>query len=158
MEKRGGKRSASFEPKIVAFCCHYCAYAAADLCGTVRLQYQPHVRIIKVPCSGRVSEEHILHAFAAGADGVCVAGCLEGNCHFQTGNIRARQRVQRVKGMLAEVGLEPERLQMYHLSAAMGRRFADIVREMVDLIRELGPSPLAAGGNAAEISPEAALG
>ncbi|RDV84870.1 hydrogenase iron-sulfur subunit [Ammonifex thiophilus] len=131
-----------FEPIIVAFCCHYCAYAAADLAGSLRLEYPPGIRIVEVPCSGRVEEELILKAFAEGADGVLVAGCLEGDCHFQKGNIRARKRVEHLRQLLKEIGLEPERLAMYHLSSAMGRRFAEIAWEMAEKVAGLGPSPL----------------
>ncbi|MGO0123148.1 hydrogenase iron-sulfur subunit [Desulfothermobacter acidiphilus] len=133
---------ACFEPVIVAFCCRYCAYAAADLAGSLRLEYPPGLRIVEVPCSGRVEEELILEAFAAGADGVMVAGCLEGDCHFQRGNLRARKRVEHLRQLLQDIGLEPERLAMYNLSSAMGQRFATLAREMVQRVTCLGPSPL----------------
>ena len=126
------------EPKIVAFCCHYCAYAAADLAGTLRLQYAPNVRIVKLPCTGKVEIVQILHAFESGADGVYVAGCLEGNCHFMNGNLRARKRVERAKELLDELGIEPERLEMYNMSAAMANRFAEVANEMTERIRSLG--------------------
>ena len=83
------------EVRIVAFCCHYCAYAAADLSGTLRMQYAPNIRIVRLPCSGRVQTLDLLRAFENGADGVYVAGCLEGHCHYLRGNIRARKRVER---------------------------------------------------------------
>ena len=129
-----------FVPKIVAFCCHYCAYTAADLAGASRLAYPANVRIIRLPCSGKVDVPLILKAFADGADGVYVAGCLDGDCHFIRGNHHAKRRVAETKRRLAEVGLEPERLEMFQLSAAMGARFAEIVAEMSDRIRTLGPS------------------
>ncbi|ACX51504.1 methyl-viologen-reducing hydrogenase delta subunit [Ammonifex degensii KC4] len=134
-----------FKPTIVAFCCHYCAYAAADLAGSLRLEYPSSIRIVEVPCSGRVEEELILHAFAEGADGVLVAGCLEGDCHFQKGNVRARKRVEYLRQLLTDIGLEPERLAMYNLSSAMGKRFAEIAREMTEKVAGLGPSPLRKG-------------
>jgi F420-non-reducing hydrogenase iron-sulfur subunit len=133
---------ADFQPRIVAFCCHYCAFAAADLAGSMRLQYPPTVRIVKLPCTGRVDVIHLLKAFEAGADGIFLAGCLEGECHFLKGNLRAKKRVAYARRLLAEVGLEPERLEMFNLSSAMGGRFAEIVTEMTERIRKLGPSPL----------------
>ena len=131
-----------FEPVIVAFCCHYCAYGAADLAGSMRLQYPSTIRVIKLPCSGTIDVLHILRAFELGADGVMVAGCLEGTCHFLEGNYHAKRRVERAKRMLAEVGLEKERLEMFNMSAAEGPVFAEVVREMTERIKELGPSPL----------------
>lgn len=131
-----------FEPQIVAFCCRYCAYAAADLAGSSRIQYPPNIKIVLLPCSGKVDELYLLKAFEAGADGVYVAGCLEGTCHFLTGNLRAKKRVQYVKSLLDEVGIGGERLEMYNLSSAEGQRFAEIAREMTERIRALGPSPL----------------
>jgi coenzyme F420-reducing hydrogenase delta subunit len=130
------------EPLLLAFCCHYCAYAAADMAGAMRLQYPPNVRVLRVPCTGKVEVNFILTAFERGVDGVIVAGCLEGGCHFQEGNLRARRRVERAKTLLAEIGIEPERLEMYNLSSAEGPRFADIVREMTERLAQLGPSPL----------------
>lgn len=130
-----------FEPKIVAFCCHFCAYSAADLAGSMRLQYAPNIRIIEMPCSGTIDHGVLLKALEDGADGVFVAGCMEGDCHFLKGNYRAKRRVNHVKKMLEEIGLEPGRLEMYNLSAAMGPRFAEIANEMTAKIRELGPSP-----------------
>lgn len=132
----------NFEPLIVAFCCHYCAYTAADLAGTMRLQYPPNLRIIRVPCTGKVDVLFLLKAFEEGADGVYVAGCLEGDCHFLKGNLRAKKRVALAKRLLDEVGLGGERLEMYNMSAAMGPRFAEVAREMTEKIRKLGPSPI----------------
>ena len=132
-----------FEPKILAFCCNYCAYAAADLSGSMRLQYPPNIRIIKTPCTGRLEVQFLLKAFEKGADGVLVAGCLEGGCHFIDGNLFAKKRVNSTCDMLAEFGLEKERLKMVNVSASMARPFTEIVHEMVDTIKKLGPSPLA---------------
>lgn len=126
-------------PKIVAFCCHYCAYAAADLAGTLRVQYAPNVRIIRLPCTGKVEIINLLRAFEEGADGVYVAGCLEGNCHYIEGNIHARKRVERARELLAQTGIEPERLEMFNMSAAMGNRFAEVVEEMTTRIRSMEP-------------------
>ena len=108
----------------------------------MRLQYPPDVRIIQVPCTGKVDILHLLTAFEEGADGVFVAGCLEGDCHFMEGNLHAKRRVKRVKEILDKVGLGGDRVQMYNLSAGQGGRFAEIVREMDQKIRELGPSPI----------------
>jgi coenzyme F420-reducing hydrogenase delta subunit len=132
----------TFEPKIVAFCCHYCAYAAADLAGSLRLQYPTNIRIVKIPCSGRLDALHVLDAFEDGADGVMVAGCLEGDCHFQTGNLHAKRRVHWLQGLLKEIGLDAERLQMCNMSSAMGGEFVEATTEMTERIKELGPSPL----------------
>jgi len=131
-----------YEPLILAFCCHYCAYAAADLAGSMRLEYPENVRVLRLPCTGRIEVDHLLAAFERGIDGVIVAGCLEGGCHFLEGNLRARRRVQRAKQLLEEIGLQPERLEMFNLSSAEGNRFAEIVTEMTGRLAELGPSPL----------------
>jgi len=131
-----------FEPKIVAFCCNFCAFAAADLAGAMRVQYSPSVRIIRLPCTGKVDALVLMKAFEDGADGVFVAGCMEGECHFLEGNLRAKKRVTYVKKLLAEVQIEPERIEMFNLSSAMGGRFAEIVEEMTERIKKLGPSYL----------------
>jgi len=131
-----------FTPKIVAFCCYYCAYSAADLAGSLRLQYPPTIRVIEVPCSGKVDPVILLRAFEEGADGVYVAGCMEGDCHFLKGNFRAKKRVQAVKKILDQIGLGGRRLEMFNLSAAMGTRFAEIATDMTRRIEELGPSPI----------------
>ncbi len=127
---------------IVAFCCHYCAYAAADLAGVLRLQYPATARIVEIPCAGRLDALEVLHTFEHGADGVMVAGCLEGDCHFQSGNLNAKRRVDFIRGLLEQIGLEPERLEMFNLSSAMARRFAEVVEQMASQIQALGPSPL----------------
>jgi coenzyme F420-reducing hydrogenase delta subunit len=145
----------SENPLILAFCCHYCAYAAADLAGSMRLQYPDNVRVLRLPCTGKVEVDHILAAFERGVDGVMVAGCLEGGCHFLEGNLRARKRVERAKQFLGEIGLEPERLEMYNLSSAEGARFAEIVTEMSQRLSKLGPSPLRPDREATERGIEA---
>ena len=131
-----------FEPVIVAFCCHYCAYTAADTAGTQRLCYPPNVKIVRVPCSGKVDAIHIMKAFEMGADGVYVAGCLEGDCHFKNGNLKAAQRVAYVKKLLEEIGVESDRLEMVLMSAGMGDRFAETAHRITEKIRELGPNPI----------------
>ena len=135
-----------FEPTIVAFCCHYCAYTAADMAGSMRLAYPPNVKILRVPCSGKVDAIHIMKALEKGADGVLVAGCLEGDCHFKNGNVKALQRVTYLQRFIEEIGIEPERVEMVNMSAGMGIRFAKIATEFTELIRELGPSPVSAAG------------
>lgn len=125
------------EPEIVAFCCHYCAYAAADLAGTMKLEYPSNIKIVRLPCSGKIDVIYLLKAFENGADGVFVAGCEEGNCHFLEGNIIAKKRVNYAKGLLSEVGIEKERLEMFNLSASQGRRFAEIAREFTERIKNL---------------------
>lgn len=137
-----GKKMEEFAPKIIAFCCQYCAYAAADLAGSMRLQYASNIRIVLVPCTGRVDVIHLLRAIEDGADGVYVAGCLEGGCHFVKGNFIAKKRVRFVKNLLNKLGIEEERLQMFNLSSADGPRFAEIANEMTERIKAVGPSPL----------------
>ena len=138
-----------FEPKIVAFCCHYCAYAAADLAGSMRLQYPTNIRIIRTPCTGKLEIEYFMRAFENGVDGVLVAGCEEGSCHFVEGNLMAKRRVNYAHELLSESGLESERLRMVNISAAMGTVFAETVKDMIETVRKLGPSPIAA--NATQI-------
>lgn len=142
MEKRESGNRESFYPKIIAFCCYFCAYSAADLAGSLRLQYPPTVRMIEQPCSGKVDIRLLLQAFEDGADGVYVAGCMEGDCHFLKGNIRAKKRVNAAKKILDKVGIGGERLEMFNLSASMGPRFAEIANEMTERILRLGPNPL----------------
>ena len=108
----------------------------------MRLQYPPDIKILMLPCTGRVDILHLLKAFEAGADAVFVAGCLEGECHYLRGNIQARKRVNKVKLDFAQMGFEPERLQMFNLSSSEGPRFAAIAREMVERAYKLGPSPV----------------
>ncbi len=140
-----------FEPEIIVFACHYCAYAAADLAGTMRLEYPSNIRIIKLPCTGKLEVIHLLRAIEAGADGVYAAGCMEGECHYLKGNLWARKRVNHVKELLAELSIEPERVEMYNLSSAMGPRFAEIATEFTQRIKELGPNPVKREG----VSPHA---
>jgi coenzyme F420-reducing hydrogenase delta subunit len=131
-----------WEPEIIAFCCNYCAYAAADLAGSKRMQYSASVRIIHAPCTGKIEMEHILEAFVKGVDGILVAGCLEGGCHFLEGNLRARKRTDRIREMLEEIGVGGARLKMVNLSAAMAPTFVESVQEIVKTVKALGPSPL----------------
>jgi len=114
----------------------------------MRLSYPTNVKVIKVPCTGRVDIITVLKAFEAGVDGVYLAGCLEGECHYLKGNLRAKKRVKYLKQLLTEVGMEPERVEMYNLSSAQGQRFAQIAQEMTQKIRALGPSPVGKAQNA----------
>lgn len=131
-----------FQPQIVAFCCHYCAFAAADLAGSMRLHYPPNVLIIRLPCTGRLDLLHVLRAFEQGMDGVMVAGCLEGSCHYLKGNLQAKRRVRYAKQLLDTIGVGGERLEMFNLSSSEGPRFAQIATEMTERVRKLGPSPV----------------
>ena len=132
----------SFHPEVVAFCCRHCAYAAADLAGNTRQPYPSAVKIVELPCTGRIDIVNVLHAFEDGADGVLIAGCMPGSCHYVRGNLYARQRVDYIQSLLKEIGLEPQRARMINVSAAMGAQFAELVSEHVKTVRALGPSPL----------------
>jgi coenzyme F420-reducing hydrogenase delta subunit len=132
----------TYEPKVVAFCCHYCAYTAADLAGSMRLEYAPNVRIVKIMCTGKVDTLHLLRAIEDGADAVYVAGCEEGSCHFLEGNLRAKNKVAQAKKLLKEIGIEPERVAMYNISASNSILFAQAANEMTELARKLGPNPM----------------
>lgn len=135
----------TFSPKIIAFCCHYCAYSSADLAGSQRLQYPPNVKIIRTPCTGRLEVGYYLKAFEQGADGVLVAGCLEGGCHFIEGNLFAKKRVLTTRDLLEECGIGKERLHMVNVSAAMAEPLAAILRDLVEKIKKLGPNPITTG-------------
>jgi F420-non-reducing hydrogenase iron-sulfur subunit len=132
----------SFEPLIIAFCCKYCSYSAADLAGSMRLQYPTNVRIVRTPCTGRLEVEFFMKAFEKGADGILVAGCLEGGCHFSEGNLLARSRVGYTQSFLAEAGIEKERIKMVNVSAAGARLFVDHLNDLIATVKTLGPSPL----------------
>jgi F420-non-reducing hydrogenase iron-sulfur subunit len=131
-----------WEPNVLAFACHYCAFAAADLAGVMRLSYPTNVKIIRLPCTGKLDHFYVLRAFERGVDGVFVTGCLPGQCHFLEGNTYARKRAEYIKTLLPEVGIDPLRLEMYNLSAAMGPRWTEICTEFTEKIRKLGPSPI----------------
>ena len=132
-----------FEPKIIGFLCNWCSYADADLAGVSRIQYPPNIRIIRVMCSGRIDPVFVLEAFKNGADGVLVAGChLPSDCHYISGNFKASRRINLLKKVLREFGIEPERLRLEWISASEGDKFAAVVRSMVDEIKKLGPNPV----------------
>lgn len=129
-----------FEPRILAFLCNWCSYAGADLAGVSRLQYPPNIRVIRVMCSGSVSPHHLLHAFQKGADGVLVAGCHIGDCHYLKGNYMTLKRVKFMEGLLQFAGHDPKRLRLEWISAAEGIKFAEVVRDFTARIKELGPA------------------
>jgi F420-non-reducing hydrogenase iron-sulfur subunit len=136
-----------FEPKIIGFLCNWCSYAGADLAGVSRIQYPPNIRIIRVMCSGRIDPAFILEAFKDGADGVLVGGChLPSDCHYISGNFKALRRINLIRRVLKEFGIEPERVRLEWISASEGDKFAAVVRDMTDQIKKLGPNPLTAGG------------
>ncbi len=128
--------------KIVAFTCTYCAYNAADLAGSMRLQYPHTVRVVKLLCTGKVEPILLLEAFRHGADAVFVAGCMEGECHFVEGNLRARQVVEYAKELIQDAGIDSRRLEMFNMSASMAQKFVQAVQTMTERLKELGPSPL----------------
>ena len=134
--------SPTFEPKIIGFLCNWCTYAGADLAGTSRIQYPPNIRIIRMMCSGSLDPTYVLKVLLEGADGVLIGGCHPGECHYISGNLKARRRVAILKSVLQDAGLEPERVWLRWISASEGAYFAETVREMVDHIRALGPNPL----------------
>lgn len=142
-----GLAPAGDELQIVTYCCQFCAYAAADLAGQLRMQYPPQIKIVHLPCSGKMDQLLALHALEAGADGVMVVGCLPGDCHFLRGNLSAARRVEGLQRLLAEIGLAPERVRMVNLSAAMAGAFVEAANEMVEQIAALGPSPLRENGD-----------
>lgn len=131
--------SEQFEPKIVAFVCTYCTYAGADLAGTSRLKYPPNVRIVRLPCTGRISPMFILKALQKGADGVLVSGCHPGDCHFTSGNYHARRRWTVFRSLLNFSGIPLERIRFSWISAAEGVKFAELISSLTEDIRKLGP-------------------
>ena len=129
-----------FEPKLVGFLCNWCSYTGADLAGTSRIQYPPNIRVIRVMCSARVDPTFVLHALANGADGVLICGCHPGDCHYSEGNYKAMRRYPLLKRLLAAYGIEQERVRLEWVSASEGQRFADVVADMTERLRALGPS------------------
>ena len=128
-----------FEPNIIGFLCNWCSYAGADLAGTSRFQYPPNLKVIRVMCSGRVNPIFVINALQQGADGVLVGGCHPGDCHYERGNYLARRRIAILKKMLEYLGIDPRRVRMTWVSAAEGKKFADVVTEITNDIREIGP-------------------
>ncbi len=140
VDKRQGDGKESWEPRIVGFLCNWCSYAGADLAGTSRLEYPPNIRIIRVPCSGRVNPLFVLKCLTNGADGVLVSGCHIGDCHYSDGNFYARRRFAILKRLLEYVGIDSRRFQMSWVSASEGDKWARVVRELVEEIKQAGPN------------------
>jgi F420-non-reducing hydrogenase iron-sulfur subunit len=128
-----------FEPKIVAFLCNWCSYVAADAAGVARLPQKPNVRVIRVFCSGMVDPSYVLKAFSSGADGVLIAGCHPGDCHYISGNIKAMRRAPLLKSLLTDLGVEDGRFRLEWIAASEGPRYASVIDEMIEKIRILGP-------------------
>lgn len=127
-----------FEPKIIGFLCNWCSYAGADLAGVSRFQYPANIRIIIIPCSGRVNHLFIMRALYDGADGVLISGCHPGDCHYQTGNYYARRRLEIFKNLLYLTGIPQNRLKLAWVSASEGAQFSKLVTEITDDVKELG--------------------
>jgi coenzyme F420-reducing hydrogenase delta subunit len=132
--------TSNWEPKIVAFLCNWCSYAGADLAGVSRLQYGTNVRIIRVPCSGRINPLYILKALQNGIDGVLVSGCHPGDCHYISGNLIARRKFALMKKMTEYIGIEPERVQFSWISASEGNVFADLINKVIADVKKVGPA------------------
>jgi F420-non-reducing hydrogenase iron-sulfur subunit len=128
-----------FKPRIVAFLCNWCSYAGADLAGTSRMKHKADVRVIRVPCSGRVDPSFILKAFERGADAVLVGGCHPGDCHYVSGNLNARRRFFLIRNLLDFLGIEKERFQVTWCSAAEGQKWAEVVDEVTENVVKIGP-------------------
>jgi len=134
--------SKEFEPNILGFLCNWCSYAGADLAGTSRIKYPSNLKSIRVMCSGRVDPAFVLEALRKGVDGVLIAGCHPGDCHYQSGNYKTNRRIKLLKKLLEELGIEPQRVRFEYISASEGQKFASIVTEFVAEIKKLGPNPL----------------
>ncbi len=132
-----------FEPKIVGFFCNWCTSAAADLAGTSRMEYPANIRPIRVMCSGSVDPSYIIRALLSGADGVMIGGCHPGDCHYISGNYKARRRVTILKEIFKTLKLEPERVYLEWISASEGKKFVDSVTKFTEKIKKLGPNPIA---------------
>ena len=137
--------ASEFQPQITAFYCIYCGYMAADTAGVMHIQYPANVKFFRLPCTGKMDVRYILEAFEQGADGVYVVACPIGNCHHVRGNERGAARLKRAKEILAAIGIEPERLDMFFMSGSQGYSFAIAAENMTKRIKSLGPNPLKAG-------------
>ena len=131
--------SKDFEPVIVGFLCNWCAYTAADLAGIARIKYPDNIRIIRVMCTGRIEPSFVLKALSAGADGVLVAGCHPGGCHYQEGNYKAYKRTLLLQQLLPQFGIESERFRLEFIASSEGEKFARVVGEMVEQLQAIGP-------------------
>lgn len=134
--------SNTFEPLIIVYCCNWCSYAGADLAGTSRLQYPSNIRIIRVMCSGMVSPGLVIEALSKGADGVLILGCHIGDCHYLDGNLRTQSRKDAIELLLDDMGMDRGRFRLEWVSASEGPRFAQVIKDMVQQVRNSGPNPL----------------
>jgi len=130
----------SFEPTIVSFLCNWCSYTGADLAGTSRMKYAPNVKIIRVMCSGRVEPTFVLKALREGADGVLICGCHPGDCHYHEGNYKCLRRFHLIQKFVEQMGINKERVRLEWISASEGKQFAELIDEMTEQIRKIGPS------------------
>jgi len=135
------KKTKDFEPKIIAFVCNWCTYAAADLAGTSRISYPPNVRIIRLMCSGAVDPVYVINSLLEGIDGVFIGGCHPGDCHYITGNYKARRRIAILKSIFKQLGFPEERVWLRWISASEAKKFADTMTQIVDHLKKLGPNP-----------------
>ena len=131
-----------FEPKIIGFCCNWCAYAGADLAGVGRIQYLPNLRMIRMMCSGSIDPLYILEAFEKGVDGILIGVCHLGDCHYLSGNHKTIRKIGLLKRLLSQLGVSPRRIRLEQISAAEGQRFAQVVNDFINEVKEMGPSPL----------------
>ena len=138
-ETKAPVKADAWEPNIVAFCCNWCSYAGADLAGVSRFQYPPNVKVIRVMCSGRIEPEFILKGLELGADGVLICGCHIGDCHYMSGNVEAEKRMKMTEEVLDKLGLGRKRMRLEWISASEGDRYAQVVGEITETVRKLGP-------------------
>jgi F420-non-reducing hydrogenase iron-sulfur subunit len=141
-EAAAPQKTGAWQPNILVFACNWCSYAGADTAGVSRMEHEPHFRMIRVMCSGRVHPGFVLRAFEKGADGVLVSGCHFGDCHYMFGNERAAEQFERTKNIVRLLGIEEGRLRLEWISAAEGARFAEVINEFTGQVRNLGPSPI----------------
>jgi F420-non-reducing hydrogenase iron-sulfur subunit len=139
---KGESTKENFEPSIMGFLCNWCAYAGADLAGTSRMKYPPNIKSIRLMCSGRVDPVFVLESLKEGADGVLVAGCHPGDCHYQSGNYKTNRRIVLLKKLLEQLGIDPNRVRFEYVSASEGQKFALVVAKFVDDLKTMGPNPL----------------
>jgi F420-non-reducing hydrogenase iron-sulfur subunit len=137
----------SFEPKILGILCNWCSYSGADLAGTSRKKYPANIRIMRVMCSGRVDPVFILKALESGADGVLILGCHPGDCHYAAGNFKTMRRMEMLKKLTDQMGIESDRIRLDWVAASEGDRFAEIIKDMTERIKKLGPFPRNGGDN-----------
>ncbi len=137
----------SYEPKILGILCNWCSYSGADLAGTSRKKYPANVRIIRVMCSGRVDPVFILKALQSGADGVLILGCHPGDCHYTSGNYKTMRRMEMLKQLAKQMGIEDDRIRLDWVAASEGDRFAEIIKDMTEKVKKLGPFPRNGGDN-----------